>query len=145
MGVFEQILETNKILAEQISVLTKEIHLLKEQTNSKDNNNSDKLFIEFSETDILNNSMTAKVLGIKQSELNEIVKQGLLHSIGKRKRIFLAKDILEYKKNKEINDKNYDSTPQKTKAKIKKRKKAVNNKINRIQLDELIRINNSQS
>ncbi len=145
MGVFEQILETNKILAEQISVLTKEIHLLKEQTNSKDNNNSDKLFIEFSATDILNNSMTAKVLGIKQSELNEIVKQGLLHSIGKRKRIFLAKDILEYKKNKEINDKNYDNTPQKTKAKIKKRKKAENNKINRIQLDELIRINNSQS
>jgi hypothetical protein len=144
MGVFEQILETNKILAEQISVLTKEILLLKEQTNNKDNN-INKLFIEFSETDILNNSMTAKVLGIKQSELDEIVKQGLLHSVGKRKRIFLAKDILEYKKNKRINDKNYNITPQKTKHKTKKRKKTVNNKINRIQLDELIRINNSQS
>ncbi len=137
MGILEQILEANKALSKQLTSLSSEVTLVKETINKY--KSSDKLKLEFSDEDILNASITARVLGIKQTELDEIIQKGLLHSVGERKRIFLAKDIAEYLKNMEIQTEGYNDKPR-----IKKKKKSKipsKHALSQEQVAELIKMN----
>lgn len=136
MGILEEILEANKVLSEQLTSLSSEVSLVKETINNYQTD--DKLKLEFSDNEILNVSMTAKVLGIKQTELDDIIRKGMLHSVGERKRIFLAKDVSEYLRVKETQS-SYKATP-KTKRK-KKRVIPVKKKLSQEQIAELVRIN----
>ncbi len=138
MGILEEILEANKVLSEQLTSLSSEVSLVKETINNYQTD--DKLKMEFSDNEILNVSMTAKVLGIKQTELNDIIQKGMLHSVGERKRIFLAKDVSEYLRVKEAQS-IYKATPQ---IKKKKRVRPVKKKISQEQMAELVRINDKK-
>lgn len=138
MGILEEILDANKVLSEQLTALSGEVSQVKETINNYQND--DKLKLEFSDNEILNASITAKVLGIKQTELNDIIQKGLLHSVGERKRIFLAKDVAEYLRVKESQS-IYKASP---KVKKKKRVTSIEKKINQEQIAELVRINNEK-
>ena len=139
MGILEEILEANKLLSEQLTSLSSEVSLVKETINNYQTD--DKLKMEFSDNEILNVSMTAKVLGIKQTELDDIIRKGMLHSVGERKRIFLAKDVSEYLRIKEAQS-TYKATPE-TKRK-KKRVIPVKKKLSQEQIAELVRINDKK-
>ena len=136
MGILEEILESNKFLSEQINLLSTEVKQLKEQINSSKKNK--KLILEFSENETLNISMTAKALAIKQNKIEDIIQKGFLQSTGKKKQIFLAKDILNYL-NQEEESKKHDKLcfPER----IKKTKRIKKNNIKQNEMDELFLIN----
>ena len=138
MGVLEQILETNKLLTEQIASLSDTVSSM--QAKIDDIRNKDKLVLEFSDNETLNSSMTARVLGLKQHELDELIAQGLLQSKGERKRIFLAKDILTYLKYKDNPKSNVNIPPPKEKKK-KKRDIPVQEVISRDEWAKLVSMN----
>lgn len=117
MGIFEQLLETNKTLSEQVASLSSVVSSMEEKINEIQ---SDRLVLKFSDDETLNTSMTARVLGLKQHELDDIIEEGLLQSRGERKRIFLAKDILNY-----INSKDKVSTHKKLEPPKKKKQKTI--------------------
>ena len=118
MGVLEQILETNKILSEQVASLSGVVSSMEMKID--DIQHKDRLVLKFSDDETLNTSMTARVLGLKQYELDEIIEEGLLQSRGERKRIFLAKDILNY-----LNSKDKQNTQKKLELPKKKKKKTI--------------------
>jgi len=100
MGILEQILETNKLLSEQIIDLQREIVSLKSAMNSSAKSKSDdEIVLKFKGNDKMNVSMTAKALGIKQTELFEAMEKGKIHSIADTKRIFLAHEVIQFKNN----------------------------------------------
>lgn len=117
MGIFEQLLETNKTLSEQVASLSSVVSSMEEKINEIQ---SDRLVLKFSDDETLNTSMTARVLGLKQHELDDIIEEGLLQSRGERKRIFLAKDILNY-----INSNDKASTHKKLEPPKKKKQKII--------------------
>lgn len=141
MGILEQILEANKSLSEQLNSLSSEVLHVKQEIETY-KCESDKLKLEFSDDDILNASMTAKILGIKQTELDGIISKGLLHSVGERKRIFLAKDVADFLK---YRDNHFDTCniPLKAKKQKKKAGRRNSNKIGSKQMEELIKLNSS--
>jgi len=138
MGILEEILDANKVLSEQLTALSGEVSIVKETINNYQTD--DKLKLEFSDNETLNASITAKVLGIKQTELNDIIQKGMLHSVGERKRIFLAKDVSEYLRAKE----SQSICKASPKAKKKKRVTSVKKKISQEQIVELVRINDEK-
>ena len=100
MGILEQILETNKSLSKQVASLSDIVSSMKKKIDEIQH--KDRLVLKFSDDETLNTSMTARVLGLKQHELDDLIEEGLLQSRGERKRIFLAKDILNYLNQKDI-------------------------------------------
>jgi hypothetical protein len=68
-----------------------ELRELKEKLNT-----DDKIILSFSGNDKLNASMAAKALGIKQTQIEELVNAGRLQPYSLTKMIFKASDILKY-------------------------------------------------
>jgi len=66
--------------------------LKKEAAKDKDKT----IILEFTGEDRLNASMTAKALGIKQTELDKIVEDGALMPYSSGKMIFRASEVLKY-------------------------------------------------
>jgi len=118
MGILEQILETNKILSEQVTSLSSIVSSMEMKIDEIQH--KDRLVLKFSDDETLNTSMTARVLGLKQYELDELIEEGLLQSRGERKRIFLAKDILNY-----LNNRDKANTHKKLEPPKKKKKKTI--------------------
>ena len=96
MGIFEQLLETNKLLLKEIGDIKREVEVLKEI--NKPVKNINEIILKFKDDDRLSLSMTAKALGVKQTEVINYINIGILKPISETKRIFTAKEVLRYKK-----------------------------------------------
>ena len=94
MGIIEQILEENLNLNKRIDTLYTEFKMLNQEKESTQETKG--IVVEFKENEKLNMSMTARVLGIKQTELDVLISKGLLQSCEKKKRLFLVKDIMAF-------------------------------------------------
>lgn len=134
MGIFEQLLEDNKQLLKKVNIISSEIDLLKEAVkNNCKQTPKDELVLRFSNEDTMNFAITAKILGIRQRELQVIMEAGILTPVGTRKRNFRAKDVIDYMKN----ENNPISHPG---AKVKKRNEP-NAIISNKDMAELLEIN----
>ncbi|MCF6184192.1 MAG: hypothetical protein L3J56_06130 [Bacteroidales bacterium] len=106
MGILESIDKTlkqfdnnYKNIAGRIVDLENTVRFLAIKNNQK-NNNDDILVIKFDEDDRLNLSFASKILNIPQKEIILLVKKGELNSIAKKKYVFLASDLVNFKNNK---------------------------------------------
>jgi len=112
MGILEQIAEqlkeTNNNLLKQIETLNDKIGSLEYEiktSNSFKNKHPKGLSLNFSEDDTLNITFASKILGITQTELILLVKKDKINSIGRKKYIFLASELIRYKNGKEQTEK----------------------------------------
>jgi hypothetical protein len=141
MGILEELLETNKALSEKISELSSEMTEIK--TKIEIDQKDERLSLHFNDDDTLNATVTAKLLGITQKELSELIEKGLLQSIGERKRIFRAKDVMEFLKDIEESESTVGFKPAKKPVKRKKSRSAKKSIIKDDQIKELYRLNNT--
>ncbi len=112
MGILEQIAEqlkeTNNNLLRQIETLNDKVSLLEYEIKSGNFSNhkgTKGLSLNFSDDDTLNITFASKILGITQTELILLVKKDKINSIGRKKYIFLASELIRYKNGKEQTEK----------------------------------------
>jgi len=109
MGVLEQILETNNQLVKEISEIKQELASLKEGESRKIISKN-VITLRFSGKDVVNNKVASKILGLSLKQIDRLITENIVPTVGTRKKLFYAEDLIKYmnenrtsKKSKEIN------------------------------------------